>query len=909
MRVRWSGVGLLLIAAVALLGGATWLLTRDGSGTDAYEISEAPSRAPAELSPRAQVPAEPSPDGASTPVGRATPDDASRDESAEPVGVELTIVDAATKLPEPDAIVWYIDPSEEVRELREQLWDQSDLLVDQLGQKLEIDRYARVTLPAESPLLVVARATDRFGRASIRRSDGPKQQLVLQPDLPLKVRVVDPRGARVGDAPVVLDEVAIPAVTGNDEAARRPDPLATMSLEGGSVDSLVRQLARDGTSFLWDGKTSRDAGEAEVSHGARLLLDFSEPDRVARRRALRFRLAVPSREENSLLVDPRLDVHDAVVLVAPDLSTVRVSVIGADGAPAATGFRVITCLEGVSKLDAKKRARFPTGGGVSGDGSPLSLVVPIQEQVELRLLPDDPGLAARLEVVATPEKADECKEVTIRLEKRSTLRTHASVGRAIAPDGRVLANIAISAGAITFFGETLGGTTIRTDEHGVFTIPEGRSGMVCMLAPLSNAREGRDPSLCAVANCPPNVRGESQLLGDVQFKQRSLLLSGRVTSPDGHGIPHAKVRVWWRDLDVFNNRPDQSIVTDRAGRFEMRESREVVRPSTLRVSAIAIDWFTPGTTIDEREWAVIPTEKFATGATDVQLVLHRCGSARGEFQLESGVEPTDLILDPNPRSLIRAEFGPKNTFRIIGPPWSCLLTVKARGGSILTDIPHVELREDCITDDFRLQPLDLTGTIRMPIAVVGSDGAPIRGAVLVVLPPVGRTVTPSSCVTDPFGRESIIAARGDGPLLVAAVGRRLESVPIQSIEKRIVLREGIHVTVSLAVPADIPATIVGHIVAEYESPLRSGGRDGAVIGRVRAPAPDAPLSGGVFKTVLCGAGYYRIRVSLRGSDRWTPLHGTSDSSRIMVVDAAEPQRFELHVHPDELRRVVELLRE
>lgn len=936
MRVpsRLAGV---LIAALLLLAGVALLLhpwdgdvqNPQAAGAQASkppsdEAAPAPDETPAATSSAAPP--------ASDSANAAAPERVATDEASS--GVDLLLIDALTKKPRDDAAVWYVDPGEEVAEDRSRLWHQSDLLVERCGIALDIDREAHVALPDLAQVEVVARAPDRFARATIRRSNGEHQKLELLPDAPLTVRVVDAEGRRCGELPVVLDVVLLN--TGSPRPSSRSRSLEGM-LAAGRLDLLAdegNRLLRAAQEGLWRGTTSKSDGEAIVSHGPELILAWSDPDLVARRTALRFRLALPTATDATALVDPKMDFHQPVVLVAPPLAKLLVSVVGPDGRPypyevnltsriappAAKNAGqpganptpgspqrgvIASALDSLQTDDAKPFDTRPTGTAVSKGVDPVEMTVPAGATIEIEAQPVDGRFKAAKTTATASVTPGDSGEVTVNLEQVPARHDAAPrvVGRALDPDGRPLADARIGWDVVDpHRHERLPGLRpsrfVSADLHGRFALSlpvpvhGQRAVSIRLFARCSKRETGVGPTMTAEVDLVDPDRKSDLDLGDVQLHRMATLLAGRVVDPEGRGLPHPMVSLWARSTKAEGS-PDATFIAGRNGDFSVCSDTD---ERWLRVQAELDGWFMPGTTIDPRGALDVPTVSVAVGTTDFRLELHRCGEARGELLLAPGVDPSAILLEPVPptaRRVVREDGG---RFRLLGLPGVTELAVLGSGRCLLTSIDRIELREGVETDDPRLQPLDATGVVQMPVQIVDPGGAPIPGATMALSSGSDRSREPETIRADPFGREVIVAVLNDGPLFVVAPDLRLERVNLESIAKTVKLAPGIRVSVTLQGIVDAPAEGFVSLSATLRPDRFTPPAVAALLDRARSRSQTHPLTDPAIDLVVSAPGTYSLTAIFSARDQRPSELYLGSLGR--VADTKEAQTFTVSLPAD-----------
>jgi hypothetical protein len=939
-RLAWvAGVAFVLVGGVAAL-----LLERNDAPMLPNAVDEAGHGG--RIEPETTAPdQEPVPSAAPALQRPAAPaaELPARTETEEDLGVDLALVDAMTKKPRDDAAAWHVDPDADAED-RKKLWRQSDLLVERCGVALDVDKEGHVRLPDLAEVEVVARAADRFGRASVRRSSGEHQRLLLWPDSPLKVRVVDRHGRPCGDLPVALDVVYLSKEALSESLASLipPDPLGAGL---GALMELGRRLLSAERDSLWRGTTSKSDGEAEVPHGHQFLVDWCDPDLVVRSKALRFHLELPTSEAATALVDPRMDFHQPVVLVAPPFVTLSVSIFGPDdrlypyevqltsrlatAEPAGDEDDPSDSIASARKRIASSKRKMPlaassspprpqppTGSAVSAGEKPVEMRVPAGASIELEAVASDSHFETTRTTLTAPAEPDRFADVVLRLTLKKKLAPIGFVprvfGRAIDPDGRPLLDERIGWELVDphrheLFHRPEG--VVRADHRGVFVFPmprpDGqRSVAVRLFAPCPREDSGLSPTLGTLVELGDPDRKSDLDLGDVKLERLPLILSGRVVDPEGRGLPHPRLDLWAANSRLRDH-PDAMFWSSRSGSFTIDGETD---ERSLRVAAVLDGWYMPGTTIDEHGSLLLPARSVGVGTSDLVIELHRCGEAHGELLLDVAVDPSAISLESLPHAPATRVVREDGTrFRIVGLPGLCDLSVKGSAGCRLTLIDRIELREAASTDDTRLQPLDLTGVVRMPVTIVDPAGSPLPGATLAFTstPPdpgnVGRIHA------DPFGREVIVALKQFGPLIVLAPGLRLTRVPLESIEKTIRLPPGIHVTASLQGITGAPPNVFATLTARYRPARSDVPAEAALLPDFFARSAAAPLGDAKFEIDVSAPGNYSLAVGLSDPGRGTEGFLYAEPRIVTISDAREAQHIELRVPEDSLRRALQTL--
>jgi hypothetical protein len=432
-----------------------------------------------------------------------------------------------------------------------------------------------------------------------------------------------------------------------------------------------------------------------------------------------------------------------------------------------------------------------------------------------------------------------------------------------------------------------------------------RTVSIRLFAPCPRPDSGLTPTSSAEVALGDCDRKTDLDVGDVQLERRPLLVAGRVVDSEGHGLPHPRIEVW-EGAARDGGFPGFQFNADRNGGFTIHADTVT---GSLSVAAELDGWHAADTRVGASQALILPKVHVAAGTADVSIVLHRDGQARGEFLLDPSVDPSAIRLECAPPALAATVVREEGTrFRLVGIPGLCDLSVLGSGSCLLTLIDRIELREGAWTRDSRIQPLDLTGVVRMPVTVVDPLGAPIAGATLSLSTSSNGNRSPRPFRTDPFGHEVIVAVHNDGPLLVVAPDLRLQRVVLESTEKRIALASGIHVACSLQGVSEVSSDLLASLSARFIPDRSDTSPTVAMIeGLDTHSRPQVP-GDAVIDLFVSAPGRYSLHGTLTGPDRRpeSESHFVPDPSEIGVADTNEVQNVSLRIRDvDFLRRMYE----
>jgi hypothetical protein len=401
----------------------------------------------------------------------------------------------------------------------------TDSELESLGRRSETDRDGRTNVaPPAGPAAVAARSAAGFAWTEIDPGQPGPVVLALEPDPPVAVRVVDPRGVPVAGASVALRcplfaGVLVRATTGVDGNARlHPRAYRKLLLERG----------------------------ARVGLSAPMLLAE--------------RVEVP--------VDLELLPPQPILLVSPETGSVEVTVVDERGEP----------WRGEARVWMERSA---TAAG-STDWSPRAAQ---QEITDGHAFFEQVGLGLELRVGANPRERKESsvtvpgptnpgQRVGVRLEVGGAVPV--LVGRILDPARKPIAGAELKLDAR--FGNGGMGVACATDSGGRFRQAFDASGFEISEASdlrLVARRPGGEAYHGSIAQ--PRLRVGENDLGDVVLARSSVVASGIVVDEDGEPVRRASVS-FLRDAipgpGYWGTRLEE-VLTDALGRFEWRAQVEV----------------------------------------------------------------------------------------------------------------------------------------------------------------------------------------------------------------------------------------------------------------------------------------------------------------------------------------------
>ena len=647
--------------------------------------------------------------------------------------LELALVRADTREPVPGAELWcWSVASDGAADFDERL--RSGRLTSHLATLpvRRADSNGRALLPADAPRLeVVARAGDLWGHAAFPGEHPGPFELALVPDADVLVRVLDPHGAPVSGAGVVLLE---------QRGAARRERLCAFT----GADGLAR-LEHAGW-LLAESRTSTNLLVALAG-----LRTSPEPRRLTRPEApgepLEFVLA-PSGTCVVTLVDERGEIQRLPFQASLSLAEARpldleslalVQATSVLGEPLAfeqiePGHELVVRVQPSGRAPCELRARGPRLAG---------------ERVELRVpLPTGP---ARLRGRLVDEDGTPLPDLALR----ALLEPASSDGPAPEP------------------------TSLRTGPDGRFSLelaalPE-EPGWTLTL-------HGRDSPDGASARC--RLFPWSSDLGDLRFQSAPLLCAGVVLDEQGEPVAGARIEAWPPGASGPSFPACAETRSSANGTFELRgaglEARLVL--AVHKEDLLAEPELVPRGTRDLR--VVLRAGGEIEGRVQVDPSL------RGAVLLIEARRSGDDAQPPGAPPSTSLRLGADGTFllRALASGSYDLSVVHAASAAVLGGVRGIAVRAGARTRDPRLAPLDLGTALRaLELELVDTAGVPVAGG-RASSRPSGALDGPWTTSIAEHGRVQLV---GDGRaldvVLVAPGFQRLELSGVAA-SRRVTLR-------------------------------------------------------------------------------------------------------------------------
>ena len=597
-------------------------------------------------------------------------------------GVNVEVVSAETGKAVPHATVTTLDQRDFTPELEAQLMAgvfTVEMIFRRYGKRYRADAEGKAVIPFGEDHMVAGEAEDLWGWTEL---EGETELLLeLKPDPSLDVRVVDGQGAPVPGAPISMRVV---------------DPT-------GSEGRDVMRLTSDGQ------------GWAKVRH-IRMLIE--ETARDGARMTVALGLAHAERFEVEL--DAENLPEGPVELVMPDSAALVVRLHTGDGEPyRGDGYLSIEVPE---KPGQKPRRRGVRMG-------PRAALVLLQEGVA-RFPFVQP--ASRFYVIAGfhdgrepvtgwldgPGLPGETLEATFEIPGGLP----ALVGRLVDGGGAPLSGVKAKV-TVLADGQPRGRVDLGTDELGRFryVLPLAEDPAERYVLELRIDREDVDLGV-QVDLSLKLVPGDNDL-GDVTLRPIPLLAGGRVLDEFGQAIPGALVQGFQGQPGMRDGEPitrwrplrGLRVSSDGEGRFAIHGYNE---DPNLGVAA------------EHPDYSTSATSEIQPGMMDLVLVMRGAGSVEGRLRLDPHASTSLLRVrllpeddeEARPASTQLEPGGGFSGRRVAAGYYTCVVELVADGQEV-ERVEHVQVRAGEVSRDTRLNPIDLTGRLRVArFVVTNPDG-------------------------------------------------------------------------------------------------------------------------------------------------------------------------------------------
>jgi hypothetical protein len=527
-------------------------------------------------------------------------------------------------------------------------------------------------------------------------------------------------------------------------------------------------------------------------------------------------VGLPFAEGPSVAIDPRDLPADPVRLVLPPCGRVRCEIVDESGASAPLTVRLRRAPRDVrvfgSPLDDATAA---VAGGVAHFP-----YVGLGLQLEVEVASVDDSRVTVKQTFAGPTAAGE--ETVVRVTVGG--RRPSVVGRLVDGKGAPIAGLALVAGIVEPGRSTdldwSGRVTCTTDAGGRFRFAFDRAAGDAAAAKLVIGRETRGSQFSsarqiALLNLPAVLPGGDVDVGDVVYRGTGLLAAGIVVDEEGRPLAGVTVAAMESGGGAERSPLDDAdaVRTGADGRFRLEGESS---PGRVLL----------GASLDGR--FVADRLEFATGATDVRVVMQKAGGIAGSVRLPPGEESMDAS--------VRIQGPPQDNgdtgYRFRGEDFSIPIheggkfevrtlrpgraRVAIRLGWSEDDtilvVDDVEVVAGQVTRDPRLQDIDAAKSLHaLDVLVRDRDGKPVESAEVHFRPVGARGFWKQAGRTDENGAATV-HAKTDGAsgnaldLVVTKNGYRSGAVRAAKSDATIVLEpaKASVVTVRLASGSPLP---------------------------------------------------------------------------------------------------------
>ncbi|MHC5064064.1 MAG: hypothetical protein ACYTG5_08825 [Planctomycetota bacterium] len=571
-------------------------------------------------------------------------------------------------------------------------------LYSDFGRMERADERGELHLPIDTAILLACENGGRFGQLYLKAEDLDAQaaeELLLQADGSISVRVVDAVGAPVANMPLGLRAIWGDARDAQNEARFHAAFPAAYTNEAGEarIPRIPRWLARE----------TRVVGE---------------PDEAA------IRMLIPCLHEDSHVFDPRNPPAEAIEITAPSSGSVLVRVLDTTGELLVNGPEIFL-QQGPSRTQLTE-APIPRWIGQPADaGETLFPFVALGQELSIEVLGGDfPDIQ-----FAGPTRIGQQVKIDLRAASDLPILRGQLVDQNLQPLGRMHLKI-------PFSGENFGSnaymlTTSDADGRFRYEFSRGHIGEHINLPYLQEQVLTQNARLIAELGTDLEIRKGSQDLGRIIMAPAPLLVSGRVTM-DGQILgQQAQLAVEFLDpAQTWRPLSSAALSWPAAGSFVLAGLPAAGRHRIVASSADAL--------------AQDPIE-FRVGQQDLLIELQRGGNLQLEILLEEPTLANGLAVE-----LLAVSAGPDSSQPPLGrlepdtaqpsmswrglEPGDYRIEVRAFGmAEPLLSIDGLQVLAGRACEDPRIHPLDLRGKVReVSISLLDASSQPldVTGTVL-----------------------------------------------------------------------------------------------------------------------------------------------------------------------------------
>ncbi len=689
-------------------------------------------------------------------------------------------------------VLWWPNPALPEQETPVELWlaasgDDASLPVG--FSRAVSDERGIVRLPdAEYGIEVLARSEGWLGVARFLQGDTPPMRVVVRPDRPVRVRVLD--------------------------RARNP-------VEGVHV-AVVADKDYFGYSEV---RAVTDAqGLAVLTHALYGLQEQSD---------LLDRATVVVEELLEEVVwrdfDAQAPPTEPIELVIPRGGECEVRVVDSEGRPATGPYRVYLMVNDNDEPVDVDEIRPWWGEGLSRfhvtSGTALFREVRLGQRLLVSVEPSS-GLGFFNATAAGPRRLGERVTIEVRATGLELL-----TARVLRTDGQPLGNSALKVRAV--LGES-------SDDAADFyeldwrptTDGEGRLRIEFDADDLLDEDEDmfvefvqidlRQVDVARVRTQLPRVfpRGGADL-GDLRMSELPVFAAGVTLDSARRPVGGVEVtaQTHQRDDDgELTSRPVPGVraLSDAQGRFVLRA------PASLREAQLAAR---------KAELSSDPRDA-SVGAKDVELVLLPAGEIAGKLQLHSSIQPSRLYVrahledtESEDESEHWIPLGADGSFyfRSLKPGRYTVAACSRDRDSPLETVEGVEVRRGEVTRDPRLDPLSLDASLRgVELTIVDMTGQPILDGISVVSRRDGADDSDWGWIEARSGVALVLV--GAQPPAVTVLGDEYitEYLPLVTESRTLVMRRAPTLVYRLAEPVELPPDMQLGVRAQHEDGDKAG---------------------------------------------------------------------------------------
>jgi hypothetical protein len=734
--------------------------------------------------------------------------------------------------------------------------------VRERGRTVLADERGEVEIPTSAAAwLVCGRAKDLFGWVRLEPHMAGEQELLLEPQRDLTVRVVDDLGAACAGIRVSLCR-----------GPQHPNGWERVTDASGNVT--IRNLA-------------------SVVRGA--FLDEEH--------AVEVHAEFPTQPAIAQWIDPWHPPDGPVQLVLPTYGRLRLHVVDDAGRPLHLSGTASLCTVLATGIEHDpKQSRFWAKVPFD-DADAIEAAVAVGGEFDVSVTFDvDGGASGR---VAGPRARGDIVPAQIRVDTDVSLFTGRIVDERAIPLARSslrLEKRSLSNGTIAWIGDSL-----HTDSEGRFVIV--RSGDMAWIVERAPARGRR----AAMLDFRTLADSSAHDLGDVRLSSVAPLVYGRLEDENGRPIAGGSVSL------MLKQSPTDPVPVNCGSDYPTDLTGEFAIYGPCVDGAYSLWGYTEG----DRHRSRPPVETFSCREPPHEHIvrLETLGAVEGFALLDEGRNPDEFELrlgidSDDYAHAIGFVSGGAYRFHIRGvePGKYALAVVERDGKASVLHIDGIIVNAGEVTHDPRLEPLDLRHVFPHPVK---------HDIVLPVVDASGRSVPfgitcfwedAQSAYRERWADGQVhIPSSGVIAVDVSAPGHRVAHVDAAEFGKPVALGAACDVAIGLERPKELVDRGI-KLIAILQPLDESVGRHSMreILHGTKPSAPFDELGEAHFHLALPGR--FELMVKLIQPDPSTGeiknawlIHVDEGSRHIEVSDRDGPQRFDVRLDPSELRNLLDAL--